>query len=211
MAVIRAEILHLHRRYLQRLDVTMQNSLRQMYLDDQKLAAQNLKIADENEEDKFLMERFVPQNERQVKRIYEMILQKGYPGEKSIGNALWASIILNHHNSVSPAYIKQDKLYPTLCPLLRKSIGSGDLSPGDFAMIEDWRITVGSDYRESAYGYLNPLKVSELPKANRLRAEICLPSVEWRNQLVGVQQKIGINFYLEGTTWVKRKIVLQKN
>jgi hypothetical protein len=200
----------LHRRYLRRLDVPMQNILKQMFHNDQKLAVENMKIIDDKAQDEFLMHRFVPQSERQVKQIHELILQKGYPGEKRIGNTFWASVILSHHNSVSPAYVMQDKLYPALRPLLIKAIATGDLSPGDFALIEDWRITVGSDHKIRSYGYLNTLTVQDLPKANQLRQDIGLPPIELRNQLVDVQKKTDINFYLEGTTWVKGKIPVVK-
>jgi len=203
----------LHRRYLQRLDMPMRNILKQLFKDDQKLAAENLKITGEKAQDDFLMRRFVPQSERQVKQIYELILQKGYPGEKRIGNTLWAWTILSHHNSISPAYVRQDKLYAALRPLLFKAIATGDLSPGDLAVIEDWRITVGSDHKERSYGYLNTLTIHDLPKADQLRQAIGLPSIKLRNQLVDVQKRTGIDFYLEGTMWVEGKIpvlVIQK-
>lgn len=201
----------LHRRYLRRLDGKMRSRLKQMFLDDQRLAAENLKISDEKAQDAFIMQRFVPQNERQVRQLLDMILEKGYPGEKRIGNTLWAWTILCHHNSVSPAYITQDKLYPTLRPLLLKAIISGDLSPGDFAVIEDWRITVGSDHKKSAYGYLNPIKQNELAVSDSLRTAIGLPSVKLRNELVDIQNKTGIDLYLEGTMWIKGKIPVKAN
>jgi hypothetical protein len=199
----------LHQRYLQRLDTTMARRLQQMFGDDQRLAAENLKISDEKAQEVFLLQHFVPQNEAQVKQIHAMLLQQGYPGEKRIGNTVWASTILSHHNSVSPAYVRQDSLYPALRPLLLQAIASGDLSPGDFAVIEDWRIVVGSDHQQSAYGYLNPLHQRDIPQSDSLRAAIGLPSVALRNQLVDVQHKTGINFYLEGTMWVEGKIPIQ--
>jgi hypothetical protein len=184
----------------------MAANVKQMFLNDQKLAAEYLKIKDEQAQDSFLLHRFVPQNEIQVKELHEKILRKGYPGEKHIGNTIWALTILSHHNSVSPEYINKDSLYPALRPLLLKAIAAGDLSPGDFEVMEDWRIAVGSDHKESAYGYLNTLQQSDVPKSDSLRKAIGLPSVRLHNRLVDVQNKTGINLYLEGKMWVKGKI-----
>jgi len=50
----------LHQRYLRKLDIAMAARMRKMFLDDQQLAAQNLKINDEKAQEEFLMQRFVP-------------------------------------------------------------------------------------------------------------------------------------------------------
>ncbi|SKA36871.1 hypothetical protein SAMN04488128_104183 [Chitinophaga eiseniae] len=192
--------------YINKLDHQLKNEVHEMFIQDQKLAQINLRINDEKSQDTFLLQQFAPQSERHMRRLRRILAQKGYPGEKLIGNQLWAWTILSHHNSISPKYNRNDTLYKALRPLLLKAIQSGELSPYDFAVIEEWRITVTSEHKDKSYGYLNTLTQKDVARSDQLRRDIGMRSIETTNKLVDIQQKTGMNFYLEGSMWIKGKI-----
>ena len=192
--------------YFNKLDHQLKTEVNEMFVQDQKLAKINLEINDENAQDKFLIQKFAPQSERHMRRLLIILSQKGYPGEKLIGNRLWAWTILSHHNSISPAYNRNDTLYQTLRPMLLTAVQSGELSPYDFAVIEEWRISVTSGHREKSYGYLDTLTQMDVNRSNQLRRDIGMRSIELTNKLVDIQQKTGMDFCLEGSMWIEGKI-----
>jgi len=192
--------------YLSKLDHQLKKEVDEMFVRDQKLAKINLGINDEDAQNKFLIQKFAPQSERHMHRLLVILNQKGYPGEKLIGNRLWAWTILSHHNSISAAYNRNDTFYQTLRPLLLTAVQSGELSPYDFAIIEEWRISVISEHREKSYGYLDTLTQKDVNRSNQLRRDIGMRSIELTNKLVDIQEKTGIDFFLEGLMWVKGKI-----
>lgn len=191
--------------YFNKLDHQLKKEVNEMFVQDQKLAKINLEINDENAQDTFLIQKFAPQSERHMRRLLIILRQKGYPGEKLIGNHLWAWTILIHHNSISPAYNRNDTLYQTLRPLLLTAVQSGELSPYDFAVIEEWRISVTSGHREKSYGYLDTLTRKDVDRSNQLRRDMGMRSIELTNKLVDIQQKTGMDFCLEGLMWVNGK------
>jgi hypothetical protein len=81
------------------------------------------------------------------------------------------------------------------------------MNPYDFAFIEDWKIAVASDRQDIGYGYLDLPTMEELPKANKLRRNLNIRSIETHNGLVDIQEKTGMNFYLAGEPWVEGKII----
>ena len=89
-----------------------------------------------------------------------------------------------------------------------KAIELGQISPYEFALIDDWRIAVISDRTQTGYGYVNPPLTSTLIEANNLRLKVGLRTVELRNKLVDLEKKIGMNFYLPD--WVEGKIQIKQ-
>lgn len=191
----------LHEQYLKRLDQNLRTEVKNMFKDDQKLALSNLFILGAKAKERFLQKKFIPQNEKHVKRLQEILQENGYPGEKLIGADAWHWMwtILCHHNSISSEYVQKDTLYPYLKPQLLTAIQCGELYPYDYAIIEDWYVTVKSNRKEAAYGYLNPLTLSEIPQADALNEKNGMRSIALRNRLVDIQVKTGLNFYLAGS------------
>ncbi len=182
--------------YLERMDLELRSEVRKMSLKDQKKALGALFRIGSNAQDRFGERKFAPQNEVRVRRLIEITKEKGYPGEKLVGFDPWAQGILSRHNSISRAYCKQDTLFPYLRPMLISAIGRGEMSPHNFAVIEDWFIAVESGWQTGSYGYLAELKEEDILRSNRLRTEIGLRKVETRNKLIEVQEQTQMDFYL---------------
>jgi hypothetical protein len=192
--------------YHQRLNQQLRAEVRSMIKHDQRLDFPYYLRIGQKAKERYAMRRFKPNSEKQLARLNEILNEYGYPGEKLIGNNTWMSTILSHHNSISTEYTRKDTLYPALKPRLLTAISKGEMSPDDYAVIEDWYVAVKFQRQKAAYGYLNPLLEDELAKANELRQNIGLRSVEIRNTLIDIQAETGMNFYLDGTLWVKGKI-----
>lgn len=204
--IIKSQYDTLRINYEKKLNQAIRTEVHEMFRKDQKLAFANLFKIGKKAKERFLFRKFIPQSESQITRLKKILNEYGYPGENLIGNGIWMSTILSHHNSISSTYTQKDTLYLHLKPQLRNAIRRGEMSPGDYAIIEDWYVAVKSNRQEAAYGYLNTLTEQELLKSNELRQSIGLRSVETRNQLVDIQEKTGMNFYLDGVFWVKEKI-----
>jgi hypothetical protein len=136
--------------------------------------------------------------------------QYGYPGEKLIGNNFWMSTILGHHNSISTQYNKNDTIYNYLKPKLWIALERGEMSPYEYALIDNWFIAVSSDRSEKSYGYIDGLSSEDILRSNQLRKSIGARSIETRNDLVDIQEKTGIDFYLHGNPWQAGKIEPEK-
>lgn len=197
----------LHAKYWRKLDLQLREEIHKMFKDDQHLAFANLFKISRKGKERFLYKKFIPQSERQMVKLRRIIEEKGYPGDKIIGNSIWTWTILSHHNSISTAYEQKDTLYPSMRPLLIKAIQKGELSPYDYAVIEDWYVVVKSDHREAAYGYLKALSKNDISRSNRLRADIGMRTVETRNSLIDIEEQTGMDFYLTGRFWKIGKIV----
>ena len=170
--------------------------VRDMSLRDQRKALGSAFRIGSKSQDRFGENKFAPLNEKHLLRVIEIIENEGFPGEKLVGYEPWGQGIVSRHNSISQAYCKSDTLYPYLKPILLSSITKGDLSPASFAWIDDWFITVESGWSTGSYGYVKPLKKNEISKSNELRAQIGLRKVETRNQLIDLQNKTQMDFYL---------------
>jgi hypothetical protein len=206
--LIRSDYDSLHAVYKKKLNLPLRTEVREMFKKDQRLALGNLFRIGRKARERFLNRKFVPQSERQLLRLREIMNEYGYPGEKLIGNWQWMWTILSHHNSISMEYVQKDTLYPSLKPGLLEAIRRGELSPYDYAVIEDWYVTVKSARKEAAFGYLNTLRKEDLPRSNRLRQDIGMRTIETRNGLVDIQEQTGMDFYLAGALWKIRKIVV---
>lgn len=135
----------LRKTYLERLDEHTKTRVHQMYKKDQRKALGAILRIGLKTKEKYALEKFAPHSEGQIQELIEIIKTQGYPGEKLIGNNYWVSTIISHHNSITTEYVKQDTLYGFIRPKLIKAIENGQMSPYEFALIDDWRIAVESE------------------------------------------------------------------
>ena len=196
----------LRKQYETSLNQELQARVKKMYSKDQKKAMGALFRIGSGSQDKYAEQKFAPHSEQQIKEFLEILMDSGYPGEKLIGNDYWASTILSHHNSISENYNRNDSLYPEMQPELLRALSRGEVSPFELALIDEWyRSTLGQG-SYIGYGILDPPTTANLTQTNALRAKLYLRSVETRNALVDIQEKIGINFELPGQGWIDGKI-----
>ncbi len=189
----------------------LREEVRLMYKSDQKYAMSYLLKIGEGAKTKYATKKIIPQSEEQLARLNEILDESGYPGEKLIGNWVWMNTILSHHNSISRDYAEKDTIYPLLKPRLFEAIDDGEMSPYEYAMIEDWYVAVKSNRTQAAFGFLNTLSEADLSKSNELRKSVGMRSVETRNALIDIQNQTGMDFYLAGKGWVNGKIEVQNN
>ena len=183
--------------YRARINPTVRATVKKLFRKDQWKAMGGLFMFGPKAQDRYAERKFAPQSEKQLAYLDQIISTYGYPGERLIGNNFWTATILSHHNSMTVKRTRNDTLYPHLKPRLLQAIRTGQMSPPEFAIIDDWYITVGSDHAEKAYGYLsNSLTNAERGRADQLRNQIGLRSVSTRNRLLDIQQQTGMNFYL---------------
>lgn len=194
----------LRNEYLNRIDQNTRKEVHEMFKKDQKKAMGAMIRMGNKAREKYALEKFAPHSEIQMQKLIQILGSHGYPGERLIGNDFWTSTILSHHNSIAREYVKKDTLYDFLRPKLTDAIGKGQMSPYEFALVEDWRIAVGSARTQTGYGFLDPPSNSSLKETNALREKIGLRSVELRNRLVDLENKTGMNFYLPD--WIDGKI-----
>ncbi|MGI9530464.1 hypothetical protein [Lutimonas sp.] len=192
-----------------RLNDSLRNQVHDMFKRDQKLAIKALFKLSSTSQDKYAERKFAPNSENQMQKLDLMLRETGYPGQKIIGNDIWMSTILSHHNSISQAYAEKDSLYPNVRPRLLLAIDQGELSPFEFAMIDEWRLATLTNPTEVSYGFLKAPKKNQLRRSDSLRKAIGIRSVLLRNKLVDIEEKTGMDLYLFGSPWVKGKIELQ--
>ena len=197
----------LRRKFLERIDHPTREKVQAMFKRDQwKALGALLRIGDKAQE-RYAVKKFAPHSEGQMTKLIEILKEQGYPGEKLIGNDFWMSTIISHHNSISPDYSQKDTLYNYIKPMLLRAIQQGEMSPYEFALIDDWQKAVSSDRTEPGYGFLTPPRQSTLAKTNQLRQKIGLRTVGLRNKLVEMEKKTGMNFYLPD--WIDGKIQVE--
>ena len=197
----------LHHKYLERIDQDIREKVRGMFKKDQWKALGAFIRIGEKAKERYAMNKFAPHSEIQMAELIMILENNGYPGEKLIGNDFWMSTIISHHNSISRQYSKKDTLYASIKPKLIQAIERGEMSPYEYALIDDWYKAVISDRTEPGYGFLTPPVKSSLSITNDLRQKIGLRSIELRNELVDVEEKRGMNFYLPD--WVEGKITIK--
>ena len=145
----------LHKQFLNKINIDIRNRVQFMFEEDQKIAFRASQIEDEEEQEAFISKKFTKHSEEQIKKLLQIIIKNGYPGEFLIGNDFWSSTILSHHNSISPNFVRNDTLYDFIKPKLLQSLDRGYISPYEFALMEDWKKAVISDLDETIYGYVN--------------------------------------------------------
>lgn len=197
----------LYNQYLARIDQNIREKVRLLFKKDQRKALGALFRIGDKAQEKYATKKFAPHSEIQFEELSIILENKGYPGEQHIGNNYWMATIISHHNSITQEYVKSDTLYNFIKPKLIQAIYKGQMSPYEFALVDDWQKAVSSDRTEPGYGYINPPNQSTLSKTNELRQVIGLRLVELRNKLIDVEYRTGINFYLPD--WIEGKILIE--
>ncbi len=195
--------------YQASLDQELRKQVKKMFSRDQRKALGALLVLSDKGYQRYAEKRFAPHSNRQLKEFEKIMEKAGYPGEKRIGNHFWMSTILSHHNSTTPAVVQRDTLYPKIKPALEKALAKGELSAFEFILIEEWyRVSVAKP-ECPLFGILDgPLEV-EVDQTNDGRKAHYLRSIEVHNRLVDLSEKTGMNFYLEGNPWSRKKIEIR--
>lgn len=195
------------RKYEQNLDDDLRKKVKRMFGKDQRKAIRALLHFSSKGQDKYAEKIFAPHSEEQMAELFGILDKHGYPGERLIGNDFWMSTIISHHNSISKDYALQDTLYLNLKPKLKMALLQGQISPFEFAGIDMWCRSMNKDNKGAVYGILQSTSTTHLQATNELRAAIFLRSVETRNKLLDIEEKTGMNFYLQGHPWIDGKIL----
>lgn len=198
----------LHSQYLARIDLSIREQVHKMFKKDQQKAFGALFRIGNKAKERYALKKYAPHSETQIKKLIKILENQGYPGEQLIGNNFWMSTILSHHNSITQEYVKKDTLYNFIKPILIQAFDKGQISPYEFALIDDWQKAVSFDRTVPGYGFLYPPNQLTLSMTDELRQAIGLRPVELRNKLIDVENKTGINFYLPD--WVKGKIMIEQ-
>lgn len=197
----------LHNIYLSRLNFQVQEQMHEMIKNDQKKAFGALLRIGQKSKRRYSEKKFAPHSEHQLKELEQILNEYGYPGERLIGNNIWCSVILSHHNSISLNYNSKDTIYAQLKPKLLNALKKGEISPYELAQIEDWRIAALNDHELTSYGFLGTIPDDTILEiVNKNRADIGLRSIDLRNNLIDVENKTGINLYLP-KGWQNGKIM----
>lgn len=203
------EITGLVASYHVKINTPLRKQVYELYRRDQKMAIKALFKIGNKSKVRYNEQKFAPHSEIQISKLISILDSIGYPGERLIGNNYWVSTILSHHNSISTEYNKQDTLFNFIKPKLLEAIKKGQMSPFEFALIENWKIVSISNLDNVSYGFLGPdLDKSTVKTVDNLRKQIEMRSIELRNGLIDIQDKFGINFYLPGHPWQNGKIVI---
>lgn len=145
---------------------------------------------------RYTEKKFIPHSEQQMSILKDILLTHGYPGEKLVGNGIWMSTIISHHNSISTVYNRKDTLYPSLMPKLKEALQNGQLSPYQYAIIDDWYLTSINDTTKPTYDIIRTPSLENVSKANTLRANIHIRSIALRDKLLDIQEKTGMYLYI---------------
>jgi hypothetical protein len=173
----------------------VRNRVEKMFKKDQRKALMALFRIGATQE-RYAEKRFAPHSEQQMAQLLPIIDQYGYPGEQLIHNGYWAAVMLSHHNSISKTYALKDTVYPHVRPKLMKALKSGQLSPYEFAMIDDWYMAVKTNGQETHFGYLSSsLTAQARTNVDERREAIGLSSVETISLLADLQKQTGFNCY----------------
>jgi hypothetical protein len=198
----------IRKNYFERIDDSTRVNVHKMFKMDQRKAMGALLRLGDKAREKYAMKKFAPHSEIQMKKLIKILDDQGYPGEQLIGNNYWMSTILSHHNSISKEYVNKDTLYNLIKPKLIEAIKKGQISPYEFAIIDDWYIAVSSERTQAGYGFLYPPLTSTLSETNKLRQRIGLRTIDLRNELVDISNETGMNFYLPD--WIDGKINVEQ-
>jgi len=120
------------------------------------------------------------------------------------------STILSHHNSISQDYNEKDTLYPGLRPKLKDALKKGQISPFELASIDVWYRLTKSNKDKPTYGILNAPTQEKLTQTNGLRKAVYLRPIEIRNELIEIQKKTGMDFYINEDSWIEGQIEIRE-
>ncbi len=206
---IKKEYPQLHSIYVTSINQPLRDKVEKMYKRDQKKAFGALFRLSSKAQDKYAETKFAPHSEKQIKEFLDILSEYGYPGEKLIGTETWMSTVLSHNNSISKQYNEKDTLYQNFKPKLEIALEKGEISPFSYIMIEEWYRAVVDNKDLPTFGILDGPFQKDLTKTNKLRADLYLRSIEIHNKLIDAQEKTGMDFYLDGHPWNKRKIEIR--
>lgn len=207
--LIREQYTALNEQYESKLNQNLRKRVKKMFSIDQKKAIGALIKFSSEAQDRYAEKKFAPHSEKQIAEFLNILNNYGYPGEKLIGNDFWMSTILSHHNSISTSYNKKDTLYQSIKPRLKRALNTGQISAFEFALIDEWYLATRNDKEQITYGILEGPLQKDLEKTDRLRETVYLRSIEVHNKLVDLQEKTGMDFYLDGHPWSEGKIELR--
>jgi hypothetical protein len=191
------------------LNDSLREQVQQMFRKDQKKAIGALLRIGQRAKENYAKQKFAPHSEKQMAILSQILVDYGYPGERLIGNNWWVATIISHHNSISKEYVSRDRIYPALKSELLDALKNGEMSPFEFALMEDWKTAVESGHQSTSYGYLGSIESeSILHEVNQNRRKIGLRSIELRNALIDIQEGMGMNLYLPGEPWREGKIAV---
>ena len=208
---IRKDYKKFRNQYEASLDAELRNRVKELFSRDQKKAFAALFTFGSKAQDRYAEKKFAPHSERQMAQVSSIMEEYGYPGEKLIGNDFWMSTIVSHHNSISQKYVVKDTLYPEMQDDLQQALKKGQISPFEYALMDEWYRTIKSGWQaHDGYGILNPPYEKSLPAFNLLREKCFLRPIELRNKLVEIEEKTGMDFYLPGGPWIDGKIEIKR-
>lgn len=200
----------LHTIYLSRVNFRVKEQVHEMFKKDQQKALGALLRIGQKSKRRYSEKKFAPHSEKQLRKFEQILHNYGYPGERLIGNNVWGSVILSHHNSISVNYNSKDTLYAQLQPKLLNAWEKGELSPYELAQIEDWRIAALNEHKLTSYGFIGTIPDEIiLETINKNRAKIGLRSIGLRNNLIDVENETGINLFLP-KGWQSGKIKIKE-
>ena len=186
----------LRRQYESNLNQDLRKEVKSMFSKDQKKALKALFRFGSKAQVKYAENKFAPHSEEQMAMLSAILETHGYPGERLIGNNVWMSVILSHHNSISTRYNNRDTIYPELRPKIVQAIRDGQITPYEFATIDDWYRSTKYERKRASYGILDPPIDSLLWQTNTLRESIFARPYALRNSLVKIEEKTGMDFYM---------------
>ncbi|GJM60569.1 hypothetical protein [Persicobacter diffluens] len=186
------------REYETKLDSPPARKMEAMFRKDQALAFKSLFRFSENKRNKFAEEVFAIQSEKHLQEIQKIIDLVGVPGERMVGEPIWLSVMLSHHNGISQDYSEKDTLYLKMKPELLQAIQVGFLSPYVYGWVEDWYWSVLTQGAENAYGMLNAPDKAQQAEVNINRGRVGMRPWENEKRLNQVERKYGLNLKLTG-------------
>ncbi len=205
--LLEAQYDSLRKHHSDRLDQDLLNKVHTLYKKDQKMALKALFRIGDKAQERYGEKKFGPHSNQQLLNLIELLKVSGYPGEKLIGNNYFASTILSHHNSITAEYNQKDTLFDIALPYLKEAFKSGEISPFEFTLIQDWRTAVSNQHEKTSYGFVGAIQSSnEREVANTNRSMLGIRSIELRNKLVDVEKNTGMKMYLPGGPWQDGKI-----
>lgn len=207
--LIREQYPSLNKQYESGLNQKLRRRVKGMFSIDQRKAVGALFKFSSEAQDRYAEKKFAPHSEKQIAEFLDILNNYGYPGEKLIGNDYWMSTILSHHNSISTSYNKKDTLYQSIKPRLKSALKTGQISAFEFALIDEWHRATKNDHEQLTYGILEGPLQKDLKKTNRLREAVYLRPIEVHNKMVDLEEKTGMDFYLDGHPWAEGKIELR--
>ncbi|GAB5555345.1 MAG: hypothetical protein Sapg2KO_49360 [Saprospiraceae bacterium] len=195
----------LYAQYEDQLNSELKGQVKKMFAKDQRKALLVLFRISSKAQDRYAEKKFAQHSIQQMQQLNTILDKYGYPGERLIGPNYWTSTILSHHNSISQTFNQLDPYYPAMKSQLQQALFTGYVAPAELALIDEWHRIVKQQDNQAQYGLIKEAQAKDLEHINQLRAAIYLRSTELRNQLLDVEQKTGMNFYLP-KGWIDGKI-----